>query len=121
VTTSPNLQPRSDDPDWLAVLRAVAAAQTVKDAAERIGFARSSIALVLSGRYPGGTGRIEAAVRRHLMNQVACPGFGEDIPAADCREWASRPFSAASGRAAQMWRSCQACPNRPKEINHAEC
>lgn len=112
------LMPRADDSDWLAQLRAAAAASTIAAAARRIGMARASVSLVLTGTYPAGLDRVEARVRAKLMDQVRCPAFGEDIPLAKCHAQAAKPFSAASSRAARLYRGCQSCPHRPKESRH---
>lgn len=112
------LAPRADDPDWLAQLRAEAAATSIAAAARRIDMARASVSLVLSGAYPAGLDRVEARVRAKLMDQVRCPAFGEDIAWAKCRAQAAKPFSAASSRAARLYRACQSCPHRPPILPH---
>jgi hypothetical protein len=112
-TKSPNLAPVPGEPDWIAVLRSYARTHGIAEAGRRIGRSRPSVSLVLSGDYPGGTTRIEALVRKALMDQVRCPGFGEDLPLSDCRDWSSRPFSAASPRSSAMYRACRTCPNKP--------
>lgn len=116
---SPNLAPVATDPDWLAALRAYARSHGIAAAGERIGRARPSVSLVLSGNYPAGLDKIEAKVRAILMDQIRCPGFGADIPVDECRTQAARPFSAASARSAALYRACRACPNRPKEVANA--
>lgn len=117
---SPNLAPIPGEPDWLAAFRAYAAKHGIAAAGERIGRARPSVSLVLSGNYPAGLDRIEAKVRAVLMDQVRCPGFGDEIPLAECRDWSSRSFSGASARSAAMYRACRACPHSPapKEPAH---
>ena len=113
------LAPRAGEPDWLARLRAEAAASSIAAVARRIDMARASVSLVLSGDYPAGLDRVEARVRAKLMDQVRCPAFGDDIALAKCRAQAARPFSGASGRAARLWQACRTCPNRPKEDGDA--
>lgn len=116
--TRPNrrqaLDPVPGEPDWLAAFRAYARVHGIAAAGAKIGRARPTASLILSGQYPAGTDKAEALVRAHLMGQVRCPAFGDDIPLAECREWASRPFSAASARSAAMYRACRACPHRPQ-------
>lgn len=119
TTRAPVTAPRADDPDWLAVLRAAAAAEGIAAAGRRIGMARPSVSLVLSGKYPAALDNVAAKVRAKLMDQVQCPAFGADIPLAKCRAQAARPFSAASASAARLWRACRTCPNRPKETGDA--
>lgn len=107
--------PRLGDPDWLAALRAVAALHGIAEAGRRIGMSRPSVSLVLAGKYPAGLGKVAAKVRVKLLDSVNCPAFGQDIPTARCHAQAARPFSAASSRAAALWRACQVCPNKPTE------
>lgn len=103
----------ADDPDWLAALRAVAAEHGNAEAGRRIGMARPSVSLVLAGKYPAGLDKVAAKVRAKLLDSVQCPAFGQDVPLARCHAQAARPFSAASSRAAALWRACQSCPHKP--------
>lgn len=120
MPVNPVTIPRAADPDWLAALRAVAAQAGIAEAGRRIGMARASVSLVLAGKYPAGTDKVETRVRAVLLGRVACPAMGESIALDRCRDIASRPFSAASGRAARQFRTCQSCPHRPKEDTNAQ-
>lgn len=115
MPVNPATIPRATDPDWLAALRAVAAERSIAEAGRRIGMARSSVSLILSGKYPAQTDKVEATVRAKLLGRVSCPAMGEAIALDRCRDISSRPFSAASGRAARQFSTCQSCPFRPKE------
>ena len=115
--TNPICAPRDGDPDWLAALRTLARDTSIAEAARRIGMARASVSLVLAGKYPAQTGKVEALVRAKLIGLVACPAMGESIAIDRCRDISSRPFSAASGRAARQYRACQACPHRPEKAD----
>jgi hypothetical protein len=111
VSASASLQPRDDDPDWLAALRAAARDASIARAGAAIGMSRTAVSLVLSGTYPGATIRVEARVRAKLMGQVNCPGLDRSITIDRCRDQATKPFSATSGRAAALWRACRTCPH----------
>ncbi len=107
--------PLSTEPDWLAALRAAAAATSIAQAAASIGMSRSAVSLVLAGKYGARTQRIEGRVREMLLGHVACPGLGECITLDRCATLAARPFTATSSRAARLWRACQDCANRKME------
>lgn len=119
MSVNPICIARDDDPDWLAALRQLARETSIAAAGRRIGMARASVSLVLAGKYPAQTDKVEATVRATLIGQVTCPAMGEPIAIDRCREISSRPFSAASGRAARQYNICQSCPHRP-EVKDAQ-
>lgn len=103
------------DPDWLAALRAVAAEHGIAEAGRRAGISRTSASLLLAGKYTAGLNKVSAKIRARLLNSVMCPAFGQSITHERCSTQAAKPFSAASSRAAALWRACQSCPHKPKE------
>lgn len=109
----------SAEPEWLTLLRAEAAATSIAATARRIGYARASVSLALAGKYPGDTAKLARAALTALKGRVACPGLGEEIAAADCRDWATKPFAATSAYRVRMWQACRACAHNPGG-NHAE-
>lgn len=113
------LAPRADDPDWLAALRAVAAAHGIAEAGRRVGISRPSASLLLAGRYPAKQDKVAAKVRAALLDSVRCQGLGQDISITRCHSQAARPFSAASSRAAALYRACQSCPHKPQPEKEA--
>lgn len=108
------------DPDWLAALRAIAAEHGVAEAGRRAGISRPAASLLLSGKYPAGLDKVAAKVRSKLVGRIQCPAFGEAISLPECQSQAAKPFSAASSRAAALWRACQSCQHKPttKEAGH---
>ncbi|MEX3629341.1 MAG: hypothetical protein VB138_07455 [Burkholderia sp.] len=50
------------DPDWLAMLREAVAATSQTDVAKLLDVSRTTVSLVLSGKYPGKTDRVAARV-----------------------------------------------------------
>lgn len=103
----------TSDPHWLALLRAECARTSIAAMAKRLGYSRTSISLVLAGRYPGQTGRIEASVIK-VLERLACPHLGKDIPDSECRSMAFGPAPTHHPVKLGHWRACQRCPNRPK-------
>ena len=80
--------------------------------ARKIGYARPSLSLYLSGRYPAGdTGAIEAAIVRALTGRVSCPHLGRDLSADECLGFASRPMPMSRPDALRHWHACRDCPH----------
>jgi len=109
-------EPLPIDPcqDWLELLRAAVARETIAGAAERIGLSRTTLSLVLAGKYPAKTlAGVEQKVRAAL-DSWHCPHFGIVIGAADCRHYQELPLPLSSARDLRLWRACQNC------VHHAE-
>ena len=113
------LAPRADDPDWLAALRAVAADHGIAEAGRRVGISRPAASLLLAGRYSAKLDKVAAKIRAALLDSVHCPALGQAISTTRCHSQAARPFSAASSRAAALWRACQSCPHKPQPEKEA--
>ena len=101
------------EPEWLVILRAACAESSIAAVGRQIGYARSSLSLVLAGRYPGGTDKVAEAVMRVLVGRVTCPHLGTDIPAGECRDHAARPMPQSKPAALRHWHACRACPLNP--------
>lgn len=104
----------SGESDWLALLRAHAAATNITQAAKAIGMSRTAVSLALAGKYPGGTQDIAARVMAILAPRPRCPGLEREITAAECRDWAAKPFAATNTLRVRMHAACRRCPNRPQ-------
>lgn len=106
---------------WLDVLKTECDRRTINAVAQQLNYSRAAISKVLSGNYPGNTGRIQAAVEHTFhVPTVQCPVLGE-IRQAICAEHQSRPFGATSGLRVQLYRTCKNCPYNchDKERTHA--
>ncbi|NDW04044.1 transcriptional regulator [Jiella pacifica] len=102
----------SPAPDWIEELALFADAQGLKGAALRTGVGGSTISQVLSKKYPGVLGNVEARVRGALMREtVDCPVLDEmrrDV----CLNWQAKPFAATSSLRVSMFRACRSgCPH----------
>lgn len=108
----------SPDPDWLTALRDACAARSQAAVAREVGVSRTTVSLVLSGRYPADHAAVAQRVRDTLMGDapVACPGLGETITAAACADWRAkaRALVATSSQRVAMYRACRACPHNPE-------
>lgn len=103
------------DPNWMDMLKAEADRTSIGEVAERIGYSRTAISLVLSGKYPGKTDKVARAVTRILAQSIACPYSGKDIPPEECRALSTRRAPTHNPQALGQWRACQQCQNKCKK------
>lgn len=87
------------NPDWLEVLREQVEARGQAETARELEVSRSTVSLVLSGKYPGGTERIAARVLRIYPEggEISCPVLG-GVSAGMCAT--NRELAKAVGRRA---------------------
>lgn len=78
--------------------------------ARDLGYARTSIALVLSGNYPVEPTRVLAKAVEVYGADVACPHLGREITRTACDEHRSRPMPTSSAAALKHWTACKTCP-----------
>ncbi|AOJ10575.1 helix-turn-helix domain-containing protein [Burkholderia mayonis] len=97
---------------WLTLLRSAVAASTQTDVARKLDLSRTTISLVLSGKYPGKTDRVAARVLR-VFGQVKCKHTAELVTLAVCLDFAARRPPVNNPLALSHWRTCQSCPHRP--------
>jgi hypothetical protein len=99
------------EPTWMVLLRgAVERAPSMQAVAEQIGYSRTTVSLVLAGKYGKSTEAIALAVMT-LLDQVICPVLG-DLPGPDCLRNQNAPFSAANPQRVALYRACRAgCPH----------
>lgn len=99
-------------PDWLIELAALADREGLAGAEKRIGYSRSAISTIISGKYAGDIGRVEEMVRGALMAlSVECPVLGE-IGRDRCLQEQKEPFRATSRHRAQIFHACRGgCPH----------
>lgn len=105
-----------NQPDWIQVLRqACVDRSSQRKVASQLGISPTSVNLVLNGRYPASTQRIEGKVRLLLMvPNVICPVFGE-ISGQSCLAYQQKRFSPGAANGVKIWCACRdektPCPN----------
>lgn len=106
----------TSDPRWLELLRCEAVATSIGAVALRLGYSRTAISQVLSGKYPGNTAKIEVAALAVLEAPltVACPYVGSDIPIDTCRATSTNRAPTHNPVLMWHWAACQQCQNRCK-------
>ena len=96
---------------WLELLRTACAASNNQAVADEIGLSRTAISLVLNGKYPAKTDKIELKVMTRYA-RVQCPHLAQEITFADCRGYHAREAPTSSPFAMRHWRACQGCQHR---------
>jgi hypothetical protein len=106
-----------DAPAWIQALhRESQPPSSQRACAHRLGISAATVNLVLNGRYPSRTNRIEALVREKLLDAPReCPVLGE-ISADRCLDEQTSPYYPDPIRSA-LSKSCPTCPNHR---NHRE-
>lgn len=93
--------------DAAALLKNAVAASSVTAVARRLGVARSSLSLVINGRYPGGTSKMEKRILE-ILGQP-CPVYGEARNLETCATRRGTPMPTSNPYALRQWRECQQC------------
>ena len=103
-------------PEHLALLvKALAEpGATRASVAERVGLSRTAVSLLLDGKYPASTARVEQKIFAAL-GRVQCPHLAVEISSAECAIYHGVDAPTSSPLAMRHWRACQECPhNRSK-------
>jgi hypothetical protein len=99
--------------DWRDLLRAAVARDTMTAVADRIGLSRTTISLLLAGKYPAKSfDAIERKVR-DALDAWHCPFFDAELLGHHCRRYRERPMPRSSARDLRHWRTCQICSHNP--------
>jgi hypothetical protein len=101
-----------NDERWLDILHEQAEKSTITEIARQLDYSRTSISLVMSGRYDGSTAKIAAKVIEIFTDRVSCPHFGCDLTKAVCGDHQSRQMPTSDAAALRLWMACRnGCPN----------
>ncbi|WP_297892949.1 helix-turn-helix transcriptional regulator [uncultured Desulfovibrio sp.] len=94
-------------PEWMHLLDRAVAATSVAEVARRLGVARSSLSLLINGKYPGGTDNMAARVMDVLAEP--CPVYGGGRTSESCVSRRAEPMPTSNPFALRQWRMCQLC------------
>lgn len=97
----------ADVPEWMHLLARAVAATSVTEVARRLGVARSSLSLLINGKYPGGTDNMAARVMDVLAEP--CPVYGGPRTSDACASRRAEPMPTSNPFALRQWRMCQLC------------
>jgi hypothetical protein len=104
------MTPANDD--WMSLLRDAVARSSRQAVADTLEVSRTTVSLVLSGRYLGKTDRVAARVIR-VLGQIRCPYNGAMIAPSFCHELTARRPPINNPSKLSNWRTCQSCPHHP--------
>ena len=96
---------------WLDLLKERVAASGAGKVADELEVSRTTVSLVLNGKYPASTEKFATRVIARYST-IDCPFLDREISGAECREFHTREVPTSSGFAMRHWRTCQGCPNR---------
>lgn len=95
--------------NWRQILDDAVAGSSVTAVAARLGVSRTSVSLLMSGKYPGGTERMEARIVEVYGPMRACPVYGGKVNDGICAERKAAPMPTSSPYALRRWRECKTC------------
>ncbi len=98
---------------WFATLAAEVKNRSITAVAEQLGYSRTTVSLVMSGKYPVSVTEIEKAVNDKLGAMV-CKYNGENITPKECRSISSAAAPTHNPSKMALWSACQNCPNNTK-------
>ena len=98
--------------DWLQMLQDAVKASSQTAVAVRLNVSRTTVSLVLAGKYPGKTDRVAARVI-DVFGQVKCTHTGQPIVLTVCVSYANRSAPLNNPFEMTHWRTCRKCEFRP--------
>lgn len=95
---------------WLTLLKQACDQTSMTEVAEKLDISRTTISLVISGKYPAKTDKIETKVL-NVYGKVSCPFLGVEITQTECKKHHTNMAPTSSPRAMKHWRACLTCPH----------
>ena len=93
---------------WFVTLQTEVANSTRQAVADKLGYSRTTISLVISGKYPGKTDDVAARVAERLGG-FACLYDGQTITPEQCRKSAKEAAPTHNPSKMAKWSACQNC------------
>ncbi len=93
---------------WFATLSEEVAASSRQVVAEKLGYSRTTISLVMLGKYPGKTDEVAARVTARLGG-FACLYDGQTVTSEQCRKNAKEAAPTHNPSKMAKWSACQNC------------
>lgn len=99
---------------WQALLRQEVAASSCAAAARKFGVSRTSVSLLLAGKYPGDVRRMARRISTLLApeREVECPYTGGKITITECAGTSAR-IPTSGPAALRHWKACRDCARNP--------
>ncbi len=90
--------------------REVQKAGSVAPVAKKIGYARSSVSLYLSGRYTANVDRLEKKIIGTYTNKILCPYTSQIIDKSECEEVERQNLNTSNPVLFKLQQFCKSCP-----------
>jgi hypothetical protein len=97
---------------WFELLQQHVAASSRAKVALELKLSRTTVSLVLDGKYPASTDKIAERVMS-TYSVVQCPFMDAEISRAVCIQHHTSSAPTSSPRAMKLWRACQGCDHNP--------
>lgn len=97
---------------WMTLLRNAQHGRSIAQIARELGVSRTSVSLLLAGKYPGKTDKMAERIIKTFL-RTECPYLGREISADECADHSGR-MPTSSPTALRHWRACQECSHRRK-------
>ncbi|KQI68022.1 hypothetical protein AN189_12960 [Loktanella sp. 3ANDIMAR09] len=89
---------------------------SIQEAADRLGFGRTTVSLVVHGKYPAPTTNVENRVIEIFGGLVPCPHLKRSITADECKRASIGAMPTNSSDRLRHWTACQTCPLNPAKV-----
>ena len=104
-------------PVWIEILKKEVETRGLRQISHELGLSKSTVSLVCSGRYPGGTGRVEERIKKMYGNngQIDCPVLGIISPAKCAETWHRAKLigmRAGNPETLRLYNACRTCTVR---------
>lgn len=105
---------------WLELLQREVARSSRQKVADQLGVSRTTVSLVLAGKYGAATDAVAQRVV-NAFGHIDCPVMGQILPQ-QCEAYHTRPAPLNNPVAMQHFRICQSCVHnvKGKDKRHAK-
>lgn len=98
---------------WMKLLQDAVAVSTKKAVADNLGVSRSTVSLIMNGKYPASSGHVAQKVL-NVYGRIHCPHLDAEITPERCRSCRTGSAPISNPRAMKHWRACQVCVHNPE-------
>lgn len=97
-------------PPWVAHLAIEADKESLRKAADKIGYSPAVVSQLFKNAYAGNLDRVRESVEHALGEKIECPVLGL-IDGAQCLTHQKAKYRASNHTAVALFVACQRCPN----------